>query len=67
MPILKKVNNKNAIIIWQMDKDGLGEPALLVSIYTGMIGIMQEGKEILINDDTIKTLMSVLRDYNKTS
>lgn len=51
-----------ANIIWQgYSEDSVGEPALLVKEYNGMIEITQDTGRILLNNETLKALEKLFR------
>lgn len=51
---------KGDVVIYQSDSEGIGEPALLLQPYSGLMCITQEDRAININYDTFKELIKAM-------
>ena len=58
-------NGLSAIVLWQKSEtSGVGEPALVIRTFCNdRITIKQEDREILINRESLKELIDILRKY----
>jgi hypothetical protein len=55
-------NYKESWTLWQEVEDGLGEPAIVVELYSdGMVCLTQEGRDININYESIDELCKLLK------
>lgn len=53
--------NASSIVIWQEVEEGVGEPAILLTPWSDVITITQEGKSINLNYETVKELCKQLK------
>lgn len=60
---MKTQTAKNAIVIWQEAPEdmGVGEPALLIEMYSDVLNITQGDNCISVNYEALKELCSVLK------
>lgn len=61
-----EATSQKAFVMWQNDpKDGVPEPAILIERYSGTISVTQEGRSVIINDESIEELCRHLRKLLK--
>lgn len=54
---------KNAIILWQEDpEDGVAEKPILIEYYNDVISLTQEDNRISLNYESVKELISCLKN-----
>lgn len=67
MKDMTSIPAKNSTVIWQeaQEDEGMPEPALLIDAFYGTVSITQGDDTILINYQSLETLIKTLRGYAK--